>query len=708
MTTLFCWLRKRLLPFTIIVAVIIALITVTLYIRHTLEYWDDDPSRGATISGMDQPDAMGDAFNKVIYPADQGWSAADSLWFYNTSQGSNMLPYDFFMALEQRKSETLFRNNANINGYRYLVQKATHSNPDGLPLGFVKDTYQDRNYIGFTCASCHTGQVNYQGTAIRIDGGIPMADMVGFLEGLAKSLNATLADEAKFTRFADRVLEGNDYSDQKQVRKDLETYALRLTLYNSINRSYNGSHRVNYGYARLDAFGRIFNRIIEHLLTKEQLRTLISDMPGILPGQADQIVVDTEELLTVANREKIIQETMATLLKNGKSKFDALRIMVRHLRNTLYNPANAPVSYPFIWDIPQHDYVQWNGIGDNSGPGSLGRNVGEVIGVFGTLDWYLSEECDLASRITGQCSLFGKSTKDQLIRFNTSVNKHNLVKIEEKLVHLKSPSWEDENLKAVLPALDKKKSTEGRKLFEEYCLACHHDIDRSDPYRKVVAYMNDINSVGTDPQMALNSVSYKGKTGFLQNLYVKAGAGSLVMQETMPVAALLKLAAMGVVGSPDPDKNALYASLESIVDIGTAVVSNTAKGSLKQGDYPLGSTKQPYNPLLSYKGRPLNGIWATAPYLHNGSVPTLYDLLLPADQRPAKFLVGSREFDAEKVGFKSEGYENGFTFDTTLPGNSNKGHEYAAGVTPFVMGGEPLRALNHEERMALVEYMKQL
>ncbi len=701
------WLRRGLLPIMIILVVIVALVFVIGKVRHSLEYADSDPDRGALTSGMAQPDAMGDAYTQVIYPADQGWGAVESLWFYNTTQGSNMLPYDFFLHLEQAGSETLFRDAANINDYRYLVQKATHSNPDGLPLGFVRDTYQGRHYVGLTCAACHTGQVNYQGTAIRIDGGIPMADMVGFLEGLAKAMNATLQDEAKFNRFADQVLAGDAYSGPQQIRQDLYTYALRLSLYNSINRSYNGSHRVNYGHGRLDAFGRIFNRTIEHLLTREQLREVIREMPGILPGQAEQIVAETSELLTAANREAVMRKIFTTLQKNGKSRFGALRIMVRYLRDAVYNSPNAPVSYPVIWDIPQHDFVQWNGTTANAGPGSLGRNVGEVIGVFGTLDWYLDDECDLAARITGQCSLFGEPTKDQLIRFKTSVDKHNLVKMEQQLATLKSPSWEDPNLQDILPALDAQKVAAGRKLYEQYCVACHHDIDRDDPHRKVVAYMSDINKVGTDPQMALNSVNYTGKSGFLQNLYVEAGSGNLVVQETMPVAALLKLGAMGVVGSPDPDTNSLYKGLEMIMDIGSALSKNEAKASLKQGDYPLGSPKAPYNPLLSYKARPLNGVWASAPYLHNGSVPTLYDLLLPADQRPKKFLVGSRELDVEKVGFKSSGYAHGFTFDTSLPGNGNQGHEYAAGKMPLP-NGKILPPLDHEQRMALVEYLKSL
>jgi len=119
--------------------------------------------------------------------------------------------------------------------------------------------------------------------------------------------------------------------------------------------------------------------------------------------------------------------------------------------------------------------------------------------------------------------------------------------------------------------------------------------------------------------------------------------------------------------------------------------------------------------LLSYKGRSLNGIWATAPYLHNGSVPTLYDLLLPkrgpkdpanGEYRPDKFQVGSREFDPSKVGLKSDGY-NGFTFDTSHRGNSNAGHEYGARDRKLP-NGDTEKALTEDQRKDLLEYLKSL
>jgi hypothetical protein len=107
------------------------------------------------------------------------------------------------------------------------------------------------------------------------------------------------------------------------------------------------------------------------------------------------------------------------------------------------------------------------------------------------------------------------------------------------------------------------------------------------------------------------------------------------------------------------------------------------------------------SPILGYKARPLAGIWATAPYLHNGSVPTLYDLLQTPAKRPRLFYVGTRRFDPQKVGYASEqAPDNTFVFRThdetgrPIPGNDNAGHDYGP--------------LSEEQIWALVEYMKTL
>lgn len=104
-----------------------------------------------------------------------------------------------------------------------------------------------------------------------------------------------------------------------------------------------------------------------------------------------------------------------------------------------------------------------------------------------------------------------------------------------------------------------------------------------------------------------------------------------------------------------------------------------------------------------YVNMPLDGLWARAPYLHNGSVPTLHDLLNKSAERPAKFRRGDDEYDPVKVGFRTDRQraDDGralFPFDTTLKGNGNQGHEGRAYGTELSAG----------EKTALLEYLKKL
>ena len=97
-----------------------------------------------------------------------------------------------------------------------------------------------------------------------------------------------------------------------------------------------------------------------------------------------------------------------------------------------------------------------------------------------------------------------------------------------------------------------------------------------------------------------------------------------------------------------------------------------------------------------YANMPLDGLWLRGPYLHNGSVPTLADLLKAPDARPKTFLRGSDVIDADNGGFVSPPCESGrvgFCFDTQLPGNSNAGHIYGT-------------SLSAAEKADLLEYLK--
>ena len=86
-----------------------------------------------------------------------------------------------------------------------------------------------------------------------------------------------------------------------------------------------------------------------------------------------------------------------------------------------------------------------------------------------------------------------------------------------------------------------------------------------------------------------------------------------------------------------------------------------------------------------YVNMPLDGLWLRAPYLHNGSVPTMRDLLRPPEQRPATFSRGYPVYDYANLGFQSPGPEaelSTFKFDTGERGNGNGGHLYGTQLSP--------------------------
>ena len=655
-----------------------------------------------------EQDHLGDSYSRIEY-LDQGWKPEDSLWFYNITQGSNLMPYDFFLVLEKPRESKLFRSNENMNFYRYLPQKASSGNPDALPVGWVKDTYKGKEYVGLTCAACHTSQINYDGVGIRIDGGPATADMENIMAALAEALKHTREDAEAKQRFVKSVLKKGNYKTEADVVADLTKYEQRIRNYNQINAS-----QTPYGYARLDAFGRIYNRVLEHTVNGRELREILSDRKimddkVMTKEQIDEILSKIDNVITGEQRDHLMERLSKYLT------FEQIAL----LNNEIFNRPNAPVSYPFLWDIAQHDYVQWNGIAANAGVGPIGRNAGEVIGVFGTLDWKEEKGTSLAS-------LLFQGSGNTRVNFDSSVDVQNLYRIESHLKKLNSPVWPEK----ILGEINKESAAKGKLLFDEYCAACHARIDRvdanqkiinSDPDRRIVAHMTRVSDVGTDPTMAENSFKYQGYSGILRNQYVGLEVGNILLDKEAPVAALLTQATKNVVATPDPDKWFFQGWADRIANLVTAYVGNEIKPSIKRGNYDPDTTVNPLASLNAYKGRPLNGIWATAPYLHNGSVPTLYDLLLPkkregdpedGEYRPDQFEVGSREFDPVKVGLKSSGYQ-GFTFKVKdsdgkeIRGNSNAGHEYASGKTAQP-NGETLEPLSKEEKLDLLEYLKTL
>jgi hypothetical protein len=104
-----------------------------------------------------------------------------------------------------------------------------------------------------------------------------------------------------------------------------------------------------------------------------------------------------------------------------------------------------------------------------------------------------------------------------------------------------------------------------------------------------------------------------------------------------------------------------------------------------------------FRKTAGYVAVPLDGVWLRAPYLHNGSVPSLAELFEPPANRRATFYRGYNVYDPLRVGFVSDGAASRFgtLYDTTLPGNSNAGHSYGVDLSPA-------------QKKALIEFLKTL
>lgn len=550
--------------------------------------------------------------NGVNYPnipgyLDQNWNYVTRLEWWYTPQGSWFIPYEWFLALERPGSQEMVRSKQNLNRYRFIAWPSDPLwNPDGLPIGLVldKDNKTGKRYFGFTCSACHTGKISYNGKEYLVEGGPAHIDFDRFVTEVVDAMKIAVDDEDKFSRFAGRVLGNKATStDVAELKKSLVEESARR-----------GERvRVNHppypnGYARLDAFGNIFNEVAVFAINE--------------PSNA--------------------------------------------------KPVNAPVSFPVLWDTPQHDIVEWNGAAVNAGIGPYTRNVSEVVGVFGDL------------RIT-EVSSFGKKK----LRYESHINLKNLERLEELVTSLWSPQWPE----GILPAIDKPKAIRGKQYYDKACVGCHQSIDRTDPDRQIAAKMIPVHKIGTDPVMAVNVASRVGKTGIME--------GQLMIPVTKYIP---DLGGIDTLGAEEPTRKisgngVLGVIREQMGFIGLArrlpaYIKAAKKNALYSNCDPKKDGKKCFRPPR-YKARPLNGIWSSAPFLHNGSVPNLWELLQKPDQRVDTFYVGSWVMDPKKVGFVNGNDEVTSRLDAFQPGNSNKGHDYGTN-------------LSDDEKWELIEYIKTL
>jgi len=429
--------------------------------------------------------------------------------------------------------------------------------------------------------------------------------------------------------------------------------------------NYKGKHvRIDGGHSLFDpqAYFQAANAAVQATLTDSAKFDRLASRLGAASPEAKAKLRERLERQAAAIYQYATQSS-ATVSPWGPGRIDALTmIQNRVTANTTGLLANtstpiASVKPPFLWNAPQGLWTQWAAIIQDP----LARNFGETMGVYMPIN------------------LKAKTPADGLFESNAALPE--LQRVEHQLERLAPPSWPED----VFGKIDRDKAKKGKALFMVLCSGCHNawPYTWSEPNkygkRFVLVGLVPQSYVGTDRTQA-EAVRPFAVTGQLSNYLPSEFRGkdavplllfsrSLQREITRRALAKLKL------------------TPEQLVDL--------------NGYREL---PEPPAPDGVYKAAPRDGVWATPPFLHNGSVPNLYEMLVPASERSKTFCIG-REFDPIKVGLDTACGPNTFVFDTSLLGNSNAGHSFQDGPRGDGVIG-PL--LTDDQRWALVEYLKSI
>ena len=514
-------------------------------------------------------------------------------------------------------------------------------NPDNkaaLPIGFHASGPRGFQIVGVTCSACHTRQLEVNGATYRVDGGPAFTDFQAFLSDLDQAVGDATANDAAFASFAAAVLqpETPTAADVAALRLRVDAWYRRFHAFSTATLPKPG-----WGLGRLDAVGIIFNRI-----------------SGLDVGPPPDL---------------LIRENMKI--------------------------ADAPVRYPFLWNSPKQEKTDWAGFVLNGNElFALSRNTGQALAfanfepkhVFGPFFNYLN---------------------------NNSINFDGLEKLEERLREMGPPKWPF--------AIDATLAADGGKIFDRECGNCHGINEKHSLFG--TTWITPVQNVGTDTRQ-FDELGWTAKTGALKGAGIPGVAAKL--KEEDYVVSMMFTAVAGSIAQHLPtggflgdtgsvanpaggqtapsskrgaaaSPNALPPLPPALQDLGKAYRTPNSQLAGKPTSLSIEKGTLLANTLErgAYEARVLQGIWAAAPYLHNGSVPTLAELLKPAAQRMSKFSVGAK-YDIENVGLAAT--QDGSSQTRTVTdcsglnsGNSRCGHEFGT-------------SLSEADKKALLEYLKTL
>lgn len=620
-----------------------------------------------------------------VWEKPPGLHGGDLADFEHLSEGADIYPYEWIMALRSvtfpdangkltqpylKDLDTRFGlvrsgNLMSSEGKTYLIPyvgltAAWSDHPPGKTEAYAQDEAEiirqisgvkSVKMVGTNCSFCHSGAVSFNGKQYKVDGSPSMVNVRGFFQDMAKSTLGVLAKKEIAEDFLKRLKVPNP--EQKAAELNGFFYKrLGETTYRIFNA---GPLSTKLTLVKAKFFSdtrRLYNG-------KQAIAESLEKLLRMTYGFSE-----TDDIGELSMRMKFLASLMVGTdprteeTPSGYARTDAFgRIGNLVLRGEDPISYTAPVSLPWVWGIKYMAMLHYNGNSNSV----IMRNAGQSLGLGAIV---LSEKGD------------------------STVNVKNLARLEELVHKISVPQWQKVFAGVPEMEVDEILARRGEAVYTKSCKGCHESDKFVGPTAQLREYhMMPLEKLGTDPYAANNAVKAVGTVEFNKSIFQGVGGIKARFYEKYNISE----AEQGVME---------YRSIR-----GPEFFRDTLNGFDRQSEFGnnYGNIKAGYG----YKARHLSGVWATAPYLHNGSVPSMWELLQDPKNRSKTFEVKSNEYDPRVLGFKSKRGKNilglekrckskeSECFDTRLKGNSNAGHVYGI-------------ELADADKLALMEYLKVL
>ena len=583
-----------------------------------------------------------------------GLTPAQRETYYHLSQGSEILPWILLTAVDVADPGSTKPFVENLERYGLLPDPARD---DGLPVGLTVSSNPFTfgiDFVGITCAACHVGELRHDGKAVRIDGAPNMFNMQLFYSQAIEALMAATSDRAKLWRTLKRL-----------GRQDYGRYGVAAPFVRPATLVYYGANMLLHR-DRLDARLELI-AVIRAAKEQRDPKHPTSGFGRLDAFDGTRNFIFTRLRKADAGGEFAVNRANMVRL-DAAVKFPPLWSRKAQPLELVAAYREQPQRFPPVWGFKDYDWIEWT-INTTT---VLERNFTETLGAGATIV--------LDPRRTASL-------------FESSIPIRNMHDLEWLAYYIDPPRWPTAIFGEIRPDL----AAAGEDIFRSRCAGCHeYGDDRRTPNGLIRLRGMRPEEVGTDATVAVRISCPVPDTGALAippRSYT--AEESQLLRDCAGVKAGTAFTgnsfARTVQAAVDSIKQKAFAAAGIDAAQQRAMEDLDRRGGVFWRDTLL-DTRPPYGP---YAPRPLYGIWAAAPYLHNGSVPTLYHLLLPPEQRPKTFALGKREYDPVRLGFAVDTAcdQQDCVVDTTRTGDGNGGHLFGTDLA------EP-------DRMALLEYLK--